>query len=413
MEHESKILRNKNFVFLLLGHFISLMGEKLSTIVFFSIAVTIVGTESSIYATLLLAVQYIPYFLFGYFFGTLADKVSKKLLLVIADLSRALAIIIILFVQDSLVLLYIVVAILGLFTGMFEPTKKSLIPFIVNREDLYKFNKVNAVLEITAMFLGLVLGTIFLSHFSVDDALKLNIATYLFSLCMVLFISVSGICTDGSKSKLCRSELYCGIKEGLSYVKSHFELKAIIVCVTVISYLGSGVFYAALSDMSIKLSDSGISAGVDFGYYLIILALGAASSQIFVKIFEFLKHSDIIKIIYLTGGVLIAYLAFLFFLMDLKNFYYIGLILFVCGIGIGANYIRVLYLIHHHCEKKYLGRVVSLNDITHVAMLLIGIIIGSLFIEVFDYKYGFLLAAFIYFMGYILTHIAQRKGLNW
>ena len=58
--------QNKGFFYLLIGQFLSVLGERISTLVFFSIAVSIIGSDSSFLASALIAVQFIPLFLFGY-----------------------------------------------------------------------------------------------------------------------------------------------------------------------------------------------------------------------------------------------------------------------------------------------------------------------------------------------------------
>jgi DHA3 family macrolide efflux protein-like MFS transporter len=404
---------NRDFLFLLLGQFVSVLGERISTVVFFSIAVSIIGTDSSFLASALIAIQFIPLFLFGYFFGTLADEYNQKKLMILADIIRPLAILFLLFNLENIYILYFVVFIIGLFTALFEPSKKSIIPFLVSKDNLISLNKIFALFEIFAIFSGLLLGALILELFTVSQALVVNILSYLFSLFLILFIKykpkkfkIETVEFDKASNKF-----ILDIKKGLNYLKNNFNSRQVILNITLINFLAGGINYSSISDYTIRNSN-GLDPGSQIGIFLLFIAVGALFTPLFNKlVLGKLSDSNLISYIFLIGGLSSVSLGILMFFNFINYFTILGYF-FISGILVGLIYTRILYLLHTNTDEKFYGRVISINDFTSSISVVVGILIGGLINEFFTYKVGFIVTGLTFIIGYFYFRLTIKK-LNW
>lgn len=399
---------NKNFILLLIGQIISVIGERISTLVFFSLAVTITGTNSSFFASVLVAIQFIPLFLFGYFFGLLCDVVNKKILLIIADIARLFAILLLIINQDSLLLLYIVVFLIGLFTSLFQPAKKSLIPFIVEEKKLVELNKIFASSEIVGIFIGLLIGTIILEFVTISQALLINAITYFIS-----FILILGITYNTSiKKHFDEYDSFSieNLKKGFKYLHKNYQARQVVLNITLINFFAAGLNYAAISDYSIR-NATGIDPGSQVGSYLLAIALGAILTPFANKYTKNIKESSLISTIFLIGGSIFSLLAILMS-FNLMSYELLYPIFFITGIFVGVIYTRILYLLHTTTSKKFMGRVISIDDLLSSLMIIIGILIGGVVNEYFTYKIGFLVTGIVFGSGFFFFLFTKKK-LNW
>lgn len=408
----------KNFTLLTVGQFISVMGDRISTAVFISIAAFIVGsTETSFRSSLLVAFQIIPFFLFGYFFGYLADRIEKRKILIFADIGRALALIILFFFHDSLLVLYGVVFTIGLFSSMFEPARKSILPFLVERSKLVYYNKVFASMEIIAMMIGLAIGAFALKFFSLKEAIIFDAATYIFSMSLLLFLDYSDnqdkieIGKDGKKPRTELKKEWEDLKGGWIYLKSHNNLKYVIINIIFFHFLGAAIFFTTATDFGTRFATSIEDVGSKVGLSLLFVALGALFSPLAKKLLKDMKESTLSIRVFLSASF-VLFMLFVITMTTSQYFYVVLGLFFFLGILAGLQYIRFLYLIHMNCDKKYMGRVVSVAEITWSFVIVIGILVGSLINEFLTFKYGFLACSIVFLCGAISFHFTKDK-ITW
>lgn len=409
----------KNFFLLTFGQFISVIGDRISTVVFFSLVIAIVGSSQSTYqSSLLVALQVVPFLFFGYFFGFLADIVEKRKILIFADITRAIIILSLFFFHQSLTYIYICVFLIGLLTSMFEPARKSILPFLVENKNLIFYNKLYATLEILAIMIGLMVGTFLLQFISIQKALILDVITYLFSLLLIFFIKYkdeSEVLEKRDKFKKLKEKYSTykkDLKLGIKYLKNHNNVKFVIINIIFFHFLASAIYFTVINDFSIRNSHlTPFNPEALISLSLLVIAFGGLLSPLIKYFLKNVKESKLTIYIYILGSILI--LIQFFILTFLENYFYPFLItLFFLGNIAGLNFIRYLYLIHINCEKVYMGRVVSVSEIVWSLVIVVGILFGSYFNQVFTYQYGILLVSFIYFLG-ALSFIYSSKKISW
>src|SRR5436190_21410829 len=80
---------NRNFRNLWLGQVVSQMGDWFDTIALYTIILTLTGSARNV--GLLLVARFVPSFIFGPLSGVVADRFSRRAIMILSDLLRALA----------------------------------------------------------------------------------------------------------------------------------------------------------------------------------------------------------------------------------------------------------------------------------------------------------------------------------
>jgi MFS family permease len=422
----------RNFSLLTLGQFVSIVGDRVSMAVFISIAAGIVASSQTTYqSSIVIVFQTMPFLLFGYLFGLMADLVEKKRILIFADFGRAMILVALYFYHESLIFLYFCVFSLGVLTSMFDPAKKSILPFLVRKDQLIFFNKLYSTIEIVAMMIGLAFGAFLLSKIGINNALLFDASTYIFSMMMLFFLSyhdedeVLKVKKKESFSELFNRHIR-ELKEGWTYLMGNDNVKVVILNLVFFNFLAVAVLLSSVIDFSIRTFEFGkiflINIGFDFENLLVgshttfvflFVAIGGLTSPLWKFVFRKTKDSILSIWIFLSGVIVISLVVVGSSIFSMDVFYpFFLLAMFIMGAIVGMQYIRVIYLIQMNTDKKYMGRVVSLSDIIWSLSTFIGILLGAYLSEIFTYRVGFLVGGVIYLMGAISFWIL-RDRIDW
>lgn len=151
--------------------------------------------------------------------GSISDRFNKKQILVITDLLSGIICLILSFLTDSyaLAILIIIANIaLALISTFNDPTSKSIIPLIMNKERITSFNSVlNIGLEIIKVISPL-LGMAILLTVGVKGSLFLNAITFFASAILEYRLRILTEAVKNSNTE----KVLSNIKQGLIYLKS-------------------------------------------------------------------------------------------------------------------------------------------------------------------------------------------------
>lgn len=188
---------NRNFRRLWYGQIVSQLGDWLDSIALFALTLSLTGSGQAV--GLLLVAEFLPGAIVGPFAGVIIDRLPRKLVLIAADIGRALLVLALLLVQDAgdLWLLYGAVAAKVALSAFFEPARSAIIPSLCTRDELVAANAISgatwsAVLAIGAAIGGFVAGTL-----GYQAAFLLDAATFLLS--AVLIATVRAPAADSER----------------------------------------------------------------------------------------------------------------------------------------------------------------------------------------------------------------------
>ncbi|WP_366292689.1 MFS transporter [Paenibacillus sp. AN1007] len=182
MKEVFNILRKEvRYQRLVTANFVSGIGDWFSSVAILSLLLQITGTGLAVGITL--AARTLPFLFMGPIGGILADKMNKKVILMISDFARIFLALSLLFVNssDTIWIAYVVTVGLVVFSALSSPARQSLIPQIVSKENLTTANAVDQSLNGINMTLGAVFGGVISAVLGHELAFVINTLTFLIS----------------------------------------------------------------------------------------------------------------------------------------------------------------------------------------------------------------------------------------
>ena len=344
---------NRNFRQLWLGQVVSQMGDWFNTIALYTIILNLTGSGRDV--GLLLVARFLPSFVFGSLSGVVADRFSRRTIMIVSDLLRALVVLGFLFVRraDQLWIIYVLtVAQLGLST-FFEPAKTAAIPSVVSDRELLSANAISSVTWSVMLTLGAAIGGVLTGWFGTNVAFILDAATFLLSALLIARIRIPAR-EPREKSKLSvRNAL--GITEtieGIRYVKDRPRVLAMLL-VKPAWGLGGGIL-TLLAVFGERIFPVGNSAATGIGVLFAARGIGTAVGPIVARRVsgegkERMQAS--IGIAFLIGGLF--YIAF----GASTSFVFALLVLGIAHCGGSILWVFSTVLLQRGVEDSFRGRV--------------------------------------------------------
>ncbi|MDX6476535.1 MAG: hypothetical protein QOH95_2046, partial [Gaiellaceae bacterium] len=144
-------------------------------------------THSPWWVSLLFVVTFLPSVVVGLVAGPLVDRVSRKRLIVNADLIRLAVFVALVFVHTP-VAIVVLAAVAGTANSFFRPAVLAGVPNLVETEDLAHGTSLLQATDWTAAAIGPVFGGVIVSVSGADAVYWINAATFLFSALLLLRI---------------------------------------------------------------------------------------------------------------------------------------------------------------------------------------------------------------------------------
>jgi MFS family permease len=188
------VLRQRNFALLWLGQLISLMGDwtLLLTLPFYVFQMT----GSTLASGAMFVVQVFPRVVFGSLAGVFVDRWNRKWTMIVADLSRAALLLVLLVVQSGSLLwvVYVVGVVQTMITLFFSPARNALVPDIVDEDHLIAANSLDGISDNLTRLIGPPLGGALLSLFgALAPVAIIDSVSYLFSGLLIMLVIVPAV----------------------------------------------------------------------------------------------------------------------------------------------------------------------------------------------------------------------------
>lgn len=148
-------------------------------------------TSSGIALTISTLCGFLPSFLVSPFAGVLADRKNRKKIIILSDLMIALATLGLMLMKDvNILMIYVVLAIRSLGTGIQVPASQTVIPDLVPEGYLQKIHGFNASLNSLSSLLAPALSALVLGMFSFDAVLSIDLMTAIIGIGVMLSIDI-------------------------------------------------------------------------------------------------------------------------------------------------------------------------------------------------------------------------------
>ncbi|MBO2447076.1 MFS transporter [Actinomadura barringtoniae] len=226
--------RNGAFRNLWLAHSVSLVGTHVTMLAFPMAALLL--HASALEVSLLAAVEFLPVLLLGLPAGAWVERLPLRPVLIITDLVRAAALVTVpvAYALDLLTmpLLYVVAFAIGLGTLFFDVAQLSLLPGLVEEEQLTSGNAKLETSRSVAQLAGPAVGGVLVQALTAPVALAMDVLSYLASAVFLLRVpaTTTEAIVENPEPATKNEGLRAEIGEGLRFVFGHRLLRPIVLC---------------------------------------------------------------------------------------------------------------------------------------------------------------------------------------
>jgi predicted MFS family arabinose efflux permease len=244
------LLRNSSFRRLFAGQVVSELGNWFNFIAGLGL-VRSVSSASPEAAAIILVARLAPFSLFAPLAGAFVDRWSRRRVMIVTDLARALFALGFLAVRGpgDLWIAYICTAIAAFLTAFFEAAKNASLPNITGENGLLAGNALMFSSRFLLMTVGAALGGATSSGFGYNIAFMVNAASFVISAYSIWLIpeadvrsSESAAETGSSHERLRSNSYWSDIRDGWAFIKGN-RLVSALIGVNVLWATGGGALY--------------------------------------------------------------------------------------------------------------------------------------------------------------------------
>ena len=302
-----KVLKNKNLVLVILGQFVSGFGTFMQN---FALSLYVLQkTGSAALFASVMALSIIPRVILTPIAGVIADRFSRKKMIVLMDMISAFAVAIfcgiyIINGELSLVSIYVLSMLLSATNSFLTPSMGAIVPDIVPKDQLADANSFRAVPESVLGLVSPLAGGILFGVFGLLPIMIINAVSFFASSISEMFIKIK---KESLQPEHEREHYFRSFTQGLSFIKSKPEIM-LIVCVAIIANFAlSPIFSVALP--VVLLQDFKVSEQL-YGLFNSLTSIGMLIAPIFAaKIIKKHHYSKLASIILTFSGILTVVIA--------------------------------------------------------------------------------------------------------
>jgi len=195
-------------------------------------------TKSGVVLALAAVFGFLPQAVVSIFAGVWADRVNRKVMIILSDSTIALATLVLAFFMlsgvDDLWLIFLVMAVRSVGAGIQMPAISALIPQIVPTDKLMRVNGINSSVQSSLLIIGPVAAAGIYSTFSLAAILFVDVVTAVIGLSLLATIAVPTLSRAASNDK---PSYFTDLTEGLKYIFSHDLVRWVMVIYSIVFLL--------------------------------------------------------------------------------------------------------------------------------------------------------------------------------
>ena len=384
-----KVLSNRNFRLLWIGQSTSLIGDQFTMIALPWLVLLLTGDPLAL--GIILALEGVPRAIFMLLGGAVTDKFSQRSVMIISDVGRILMIstaaLMIFSGNIQIWMLYLIALIFGTISGFFLPASNSMVPRILDNEDIMAGNSIIQGTAQLSVFIGPLLAGGLIAFFSsssislgagisssmggIGTALVIDALTFLVSIVTLWMMKVDPIQSEHEEVK----NILSSVKEGISFVMKTPAILNMFILLAAVNFLFTGPFIIGIPVIAIsRLTEGAAAFGIIMASFGIGSLLGIIASGI-IKINP--KRLGILTTI--VVGIFGVFLA----LMGFVNSLWIGsALVFILGLLNGYVGIIIITLLQENTPPEMLGRLMSLVMLFAVGLVPVSQAISGALIKI-------------------------------
>lgn len=395
------VFRNKEFVKLLSGQLFSNVGDAVFRISIVLYVYSITGSAAQM--TFVLAAQTLPWILVGPISGVLADRISRKTIMVIADFIRAVSIIAIPFISTFYILL-IIAFIDGVGSSSFSAPRSAAIPEMVGLKLYVKAISISRLIFQTLAVLGPLMAAPIYAFFG-PPAFWITTGCYIISGMIILITKIPS--ASRKEERLTARIIFRDLGEGLGFLYRQRIIRVLLILFTFV-VIGSAFAGPLIYPWIFEIRHGGNLAleqiaNIEYGIVGAAVALGTVIGNILFAKFErrIGRNRAII-----SGVVALAvyYMIFIF----TPPIYVIGIFGFISGIMLGMHSLSINAYFAEEVPNEIRGRAYSATNAYIQVFSVACLSLSGLTSEAIGIANTMLMASGILLLGIILLSVKTR-----
>jgi len=385
MSRFRKIIKNRDFLLLWIGQVVSQFGDRLNQMALIAFIFKR-APGSTFELAKLMALTIIPVFLIGPIAGVYVDRWDRRRTMFVCDLIRALLVFVIPFFlidMKSLFPLYIIVFLIFCLSRFFVPAKLSIIPDLVDKEDLLMANSLVHTTGMIAMAMGFGIGGIIVEILGVKGGFYLDSATFLISGILIFLVSAKISLKVRAREVLkvgreivevIRTSIVEELKDVFVFLKKQENIKTILNILFVL-WAALGSIYVIMIVFIQRVFSSAVK---DLGFLFVYLGCGLFFGSLLYG--RFGKKFSYFKVIFFSlifAGLSLG--VFTITSYHFVDFRLAALLFFVLGLSVSPIMIASSTLVHELTDTNMRGKIfTALEIVVHFAFLVFMLITSSL-----------------------------------
>ena len=369
------------------GNTISMLGEWFNTVALFVLIEQLTGSELAL--GILFMIRMFSLAFPQVFTGMLADRFSRKWLMVGANFGSAVAVSCFLLVNDEndVWLIYFLSALLMLFHAVYIPAENAAMPNITESNELLTANAINSATWSASLAIGAALGGVVVAQYGVAIAFITNTIAFIIAGIIIATIDIPQKKAQADGSFIAGS--IAQVWDGFNIIRKKSAIYRIITAKASWGIFGGGLVYMLVllgSEIGLGEVAAGIglmfaARGIGTGLGPIIARYGLTNRDKWPLLLGWL--------VYLCG---IGYLT----IGWLNWGWWIAIAVIFSHAASGANWVISTVLLQERSEDEWRGRMFSTDFLLLTMVNGISTLAASMILEFTDYSLREVIQAFAF-----------------
>ncbi|MBT2830113.1 MFS transporter [Staphylococcus coagulans] len=392
------ILKQKNFLSLISGSFISNLGDAMANL--FLVWLIYAMTNQPLYIAISLLCLEVPAILFSPLIGRWIDK-NIKVITYTSFLSRAIVFLIIpiILYSDKLYIVLFLLFISGTFSPANDILSNILIPKVVNKNELISANSIYYIQFDVALILGPIISGVFLSLHYNSIGFIVNAITFLISLFLFLKLinKLDNEKTNDIEQKVVLKE------HSLKNIIKETGVLSLLVNNSLWNLLIWGVYPVVIP---IFIKNEIDNNPIIFSVFSSLLSLGIVIGSILISKLKIKSSRKIIDFSIIAHGIVF------FIIGTTHNDFFFLLLAFLFGIiSVPAMILSKTY-IQENIPEQNQGRIFSLLYAFSTVGYPLGLAISAFIVNIIGVRYAILTLSTILIVTIVFSKITRGAYEN-
>jgi len=384
---EHKVIRDLSLV-----QFIAYFGAWFSNVAIYTMLVQFGSSELAI--AVVTAMHFLPAVLIAPFSGAIIDRFKIKPLMITLLSVEFIMTVLFLTIDDKseIWLLMILIFVRMSAASMFFSTEMSLLAKLLKGKALQKANEIHSIIWSFTYAAGMAISGVIVNYVGIKTAFIIDACFFLVAL--LVFVKIDFVV----KANIVQDKIFELIKDGFLYIKNN---KIIMHLILLHASVGITTFDTLITLLAKNEYKYVISVPLAIGISNATRALALMIGPFFIS--KYINKNNLHYLLIIQG------IAIMLWGITQFDFYISLIFIFITGLFTTILWSFTYALLQDKCDEKYLGRVISYNDMVFMSAG----IITTLFIGLMASLTSLAIITVILGLGFIAFAFYYTRILKW